>query len=374
MNSEQLWVFVDDLPEEAATFADHLGGGDRPVAISVLDPAEAREQLLSKRMPLAGVLMDVDLSAAEGERGTGPGIAQDLRVKQRAGAISEFPVVRLAGRLPVTRNVAGDPASDDLFDLKIQKEEVILDVSSVQRRLHGVREIYDFLSRSPLLDDSSLVEMLGLDLDGLRAWSHPSLQDRLASTRQTTSHVAAGAFLRGFLLTNGLLIDEAVLGFRLGVDRDASGAAWLALLQKLQPTMYRGVAHSDFRRWWARGLEDWWLDQFGPASNLAALDITERVERLSQCLELSGLAPLSMPVGSPGSRPWRVCQLSLEEEPPRWIPVDPSEAVRLTPRDDLPQWVDPLYAALGPALRAKDDLRLNRIDLDRLGRKHRATR
>ena len=78
-----------------------------------------------------------------------------------------------------------------------------------------------------------------------------------------------------------------------------------------------------------------------------------------------------MPKGSAGDRPWRLCTLNLEEYEPQYIPIDPSAAVRLSPRTDQPPWTDPQYAALGSAVRAVDDLRLNRLDIDRLQRKYR---
>ena len=77
-----------------------------------------------------------------------------------------------------------------------------------------------------------------------------------------------------------------------------------------------------------------------------------------------------MPKWSPGDRPWRLCTLRLEEPQPQYVPIDPSVAVRVTPRTDQPPWTDPQYAALGSAVRAADDLRLNQSDIDRLKRKY----
>src|SRR5208282_4468191 len=331
----------------------------------------AREHLLTGKVVPLGVLMDVDLSGIAGEHGTGLGIAQDIRGKQKAREIGDYPLVRFAGPKPVAEIVGGDPSSDDLFDLRISKNEVGINCPSVQRRLNGTKRVYDQLSGFDSLDEHALNALLGLNPQQREEWSHPALHTRLADGRQTTVHVAAGTFMRGFLLSPGLLIDEILLAIRLGLDREVSGEAWSQLVKKMTDFKFNGSAHEEFERWWARGLEDWWLGISG-GNSLASLTIAERHELLSNHFRLNGLVPLTMPKGSAGDRPWRLCTLSLEEFEPLHVPIDPSAAVRLTPRTDQPPWTDPQYAALGSAVRAVHDLRLNQSDIERLQRKYRS--
>jgi hypothetical protein len=361
------WIFVDDFPGEAQAFADQLAKGRHPVAVEVVTPAEARDRLLTKAVTPAGVLMDVDLSNVPGERGSGPGIAQDLRVKQRAGEIAEYPIVRFAARAPVERNVKGDPGSDDLFDLKILKEELAQDVAAAQLRLIGLEAVYAGLAARNPAAPNVLNELLGLDDATLGRWSHEAFHDRLLSALQIATHVAAGAFMRGFLTPTGLLVSDSVLSYRLGVDARASGRRWEDLLQQL-PFRYMGIASDYYRRWWARGLEDWWLDTVKSDRPLVSLPIRDRVQMLSN--SFGGLVALTMPAGSAGDKPWRLCALSLEADPPVFIPVDPTESVRFTPRADAPAWTDPTHVSLRLALQRRDDFRLNRNDLIRLQRKH----
>lgn len=183
-------------------------------------------------------------------------------------------------------------------------------------------------------------------------------------------HVAAGIFARHFLTASGLLIDETLLAIRLGVDARGSGAGWEAL-RGLLPFAYQGVAANYFSRWWARGLEEWWFEVVRGEAPLASLPIDQRLTALQRAFPGNPLQPLVMPVGSAGNKPWRLCALSLEEEPPRNVAVDPNEAVRMTPRADMPVWTDPPLASLRLALQQKRDFRLNRSDLARLERKHR---
>ena len=361
------WIFVDDFPSEAKAFADQLAKGDHPLVVDVVSPRDARERLLTRVITPAGVLMDVDLSNALAERGSGPGIAQDLRVKQKAKEIAEFPIVRFAARVPVQKNLEGDPGSDDLFDLKVQKEELTQDEASVQVRLIGLEHVYRGLTGCDLRAGETLNKLLGLSDVELSRWSHKGFHDRLYSALQVATHVAASAFMRGFLTPTGLLLDEAVLSYRLGIDFRRSGEGWTNLRKQL-PFDYKGIASEYYSRWWSRGLEDWWLDTIKSERALVSLTIAERIEVLGKTF--TGLVPLTMPTGSAGERPWRACALSLEADPPVLIPVDPTEAARLTLRADLPLWTDPVHVSLRLGLQKRDDFRINSSDLARLERKY----
>ena len=371
MTTKERWVFVDDQREEAQAFAQELSRD--AIEVQVIDPGQAKETLLTAKDTPGGVLIDVDLSNFVGEHGTGPGIAQDIRVKQRAHEVEEFPIVRFAGLEPIRKSILGDPASDDLFDLKIPKE-ALREKGPVYivELLRGVSLVYKALKDIGKATDDSLLPLLGLSAEAWDRTGHSGFSDRLLSSLQVATHVAAGTFIRSFLLPPGLLIDERLLAVRLGVDAVASGKAWPDLLKSV-PFSYVGVGHEAFPRWWARGLDEWWFNAIGQDEPLSSLDAKTRVALLGERAGFKDLTPLSLPHGSAGSKPWRHCSLSAEEAPPRFLPLDPSESVRLTGRVDLPPWVDPAYAALGPALQARDDFRRNRSDLDRLSRKYKAS-
>jgi hypothetical protein len=283
MSNELWWAFVEDQPDEAQSFAQRLGEGQGGISIRVLNPSEARDDLLTGRIDPAGVLIDVELSAATGEHGTGLGIAQDIRGKQKAREIADYPVVRFARPEPVAEIISGDPSSDDLFDLRIQKHAVVSNCGAVQQRLNGVKRVYDQLAGLASIDEEALTVLLGLNPQQREEWSHPALHTRLADGRQFAVHVAAGTFMRGFLNSPGLLIDEVLLAVRLGLDREGSGDAWRQLLERLTDFKFSGAAHEEFARWWARGLEDWWLGLSG-GNSLASLTIRERHEM--QCNHL----------------------------------------------------------------------------------------
>jgi hypothetical protein len=364
------WIFVDDSEQEAQAFADALSRGDSPIEVVPMVPATANAELFSNKEPPAGVLMDVDLSNAPGQLSTGPGIAQNIRVQQRAGKIHDFPIVRFAGTANVRRNVGGDPTSEDLFDWQVMKEQVSRQgAASVWCQLQGIENVYCTLPDFKEANRDTFPALVGLNLESWEAFGHPAFADRVLASLQVATHVAAGAFLRSFLLPPGLLIDEALLAVRFGVDSARSGAAWQKLLASFD-FRYQGSGAVGFARWWARGLDEWWARTSETSLPLSSCDLNDRVAQLTAAGHV-GLVAAEMPAGSAGNKPWQFCSLSQEREPPAFIQLDPAESIRMIGTTDLAPWVDPRYAALGPALQQKNDFRLNSTDLDRLRRKYR---
>lgn len=354
------WVFVDDQPAPSAAFADGLSDTDSRFEVTVLGPGEARKVLLAAETTADGVLVDVDLSDIPGEHGSGPGLAQDIRVNQENGRIASFPLVRFSSRAKVLENIGGDSSSDDLFDLKIYKELAARNIPHVRSKLVGCSEVYREVSETSSLAPEQLAGFLDLSVETLESWTHPEFIARANSARSDRPHVAAGLIMR-FLTQPGPLINEDLLAVRLGVNRASEG--WVALRDGLDSVKYSGKGRDYFDLWWARGLEDWWLDCEGAETPLSSMTIEQRTQELA--VKHPGLVPLTMPPESWGTRPWRLCTLSLEEEDPSIVPVDPAFGVRMASRGNLPPWVDPSYAALGIALQHRDDTRLNRADFER---------
>lgn len=350
------WLLIDDSPEEAASFAARLSRG-KELSVDPISGTDAAIALTKGSFAPAGVLMDVDLSNEKGWQQTGPGMAQDIRVAQQRQTTPAFPIVRFSLRNKVLENIGRDSSSDDIFDLKIEKDGLSDDGlrSSVQNRLIGVRQIYDALEE----DQSDLLQLIGLSDTLWSQWGSTIFQSDFEVGDRI--YLKASPLVR-MMVHPGLLIEEDILAFRLGIDPAAS-KGWPDLKKSLAEYAYRGVSGDCFTRWWARGIEEWWQDKLGAESPLAGCNIAQRVELLSK--HFGGLGPLKMPKGSMGDRPWRYCLLTKEQRQ-EIIPVDPSKAVRIKPRSLMPSWLDPLYAALGVALQNPNDPRVDKEDLKRL--------
>ncbi|WP_422056488.1 hypothetical protein [Sphingomonas sp.] len=350
------WLLVDDSPDEAKAFSAGLSSGDR-IAVEYISAADACAALGEANFSAAGVLMDVDLSNELGRQQTGPGMSQDIRVAQHKQTIPSFPVVRFSLRDKIIENIGRDSSSDDIFDLKIEKDGLSNETlrEAARHKLIGVQQVYEILEQS----HADLLSIVGLSADAWTRWGSSSFQSDFELGDRT--YLRAGPLVR-MLVHPGLLIDEAFLAFRLGIDRDES-AGWSDLIEALAEYAYRGAAGGCFVRWWARGIEEWWQDKLGSDAPLAGCDISRRVETLSQTF--GNLVALNMPKGSLGARPWRYCLLTKEQRD-EVIPVDPARAIKVRPRSPMPSWLDPLYASLGVALQNRDDPRLDKDDMKRL--------
>lgn len=349
------WLLIDDSPQEAAAFAASLSIGD-VLKVAPIGAKGAAAAISATNFSPSGVLMDVDLANEAGSQQTGPGMAQDIRVAQQKKALPSFPIVRFSLREKVLENIGHDSSSDDVFDLKIEKDGLSRPDarSAAQAKLIGVRELYDSLE-----EGAELLKILGLTEEQWCEWGSTSFQSDFDIGDRV--HLKAAPLVR--MITHpGLLISEDMLSVRLGVDQ-VNSKGWKILVEELAPYAYRGVANGCFTRWWARGIEDWWQEKVRADTPLAGSTIVQRIELLSAIT--ADLVPLAMPKGSLGDRPWRYCLLSNDAQQ-QLIPVDPARAVKVRPRSTMPSWLDPLYAALGVALQNRDDPRLDKEDLKRL--------
>jgi CheY-like chemotaxis protein len=372
MANENVWIFIDDRKEDAEIFAEKLESTGL-IKIEVMSPAFARIELLQNFREPAGVLMDVDLSAIAGELGTGPGIAQDIRTKQKARNAREFPIIRFSAADPTARNITGDPSSDDLFELKVLKEFVKVNPELIASQLIGAREVYD-----SLIDISTNIDHLGdranklfgVNNGAFPTWIHEGLLTRVLTGATHAPHVAANIFFRLFLMPTGLLIDRSVLSVRLGISENESGDAWLELLTMLNKAKYSGAGAASFERWWTRGVDDWWFDTIDKSAPLSGKTASERVDLITNKTGLTNLRAIQSKAALSDTRFWRHCKLALEKMPPEYIPVDPSDSVRIISQSDLSSWIEPFSASPKLAFQNKSDPRLNQKDLARLRKKY----
>ena len=347
------WLFIDDSREDRDSFARALSQGGI-VSVTAISATEARSRLAESNLAAAGLLMDIDLSNESESKESGLGLTADIRAAQHRETTPPFPIVRFSYRDKVAANIGSDSSSDDSFDLKIDKDRLSNDgvIAAVQQKLLGVAEVYAGVGKA------STAAVFGLSEEQWDTWGSRTFSEELRLSDRT--YVRARLIVQG-LVTPGFLISDDILAARLGVHREKS-KGWDDLTKVLESISYSGLASTCFRRWWARGLEEWW-SEIAPDSPLAGTNIMDRHAGLSQRFE--GLVPLKMREDSPGQRPWRGCELTYEETG-EFLPLDPSRAVRFRLRMTVPDWADPTYAALGPAIKHAEDPRLDAGDLKRL--------
>lgn len=345
------WLLVDDSRDERRAYARALSEGASPPVVAI-SASEARHRLASSELVAKGILMDVDLSNETANMGSGLGLTADIRAAQYRQSTKSFPIVRFSYRQRVAENIGSDSSSDELFDLKIDKDD--LDLSIARNALAGVADVYEILENGRV----TATEILGVNDEQWSMWGSTEFAEDLASADR--DYLKARLVAQALILP-GMLIQEDLLAARVGIW-PAFSRGWDELRDSFDSFAYTGVAAGCFPLWWARGLEGWWEDRCSEAP-LAATRIADRHQVLSETFK--DLRALEMPASSLGDRPWRRCELTFERTG-EFLPVDPSKAVRLRPRELLPDWLDPTYAALGRASQYLADPRINQGDLSRL--------
>jgi hypothetical protein len=254
--------------------------------------------------------------------------------------------------------VGDDPASDDLFDLLLSKETAREAPPRAVREMIAVRILYDRLTKAPPQSPTEFAVFCGLAEEAFELWGDHRLwrKVRLGMGETASVHVAAGSFLRTFLLPEGLLVSEDLLAVRLGVNREES-PGWPAVIQAMIQARYAGVGAEGFNRWWAQGLQAYWrtLDEDEYLHERTAF---ERVMTLRKALARDDLHPFE-----PDARYWRLCALSRRQG--EFRPIDPRRAVSLAQRTALEPWVEPEQAAADVAAMNRDDPRVDPEELAR---------
>jgi hypothetical protein len=363
MSEAPRWIVVDDQLSEAQAFAASFQTASQSDACiwDAMQASDAQIYLLGSRGEgIAGALIDVDLSSDGRVIGTGLGLAQDLRARQKNRQSLDFPLIRFANADPVRRYVGDDPVSDDLFDLLIPKEFSRVQPDIVARQASAARDVYLGLADGSPADSALFARFVGLDPQTFEIWGDARLWQkvRLGMSSSSATHVAAGTFLRSFLLPSGLLIDEATVAVRLGIDR-AHSPDWEAVREALNNFRYLGCGSAGFDRWWARGIDAFWLN-LECEEYLHQRTSTQRVEVLKKFFGVDLVAL------QPTGRYWRLCSLSLRSNDQ--VPIEPEHALTLLQHTPQEPWIEPEQADVNVAAMFRDDPRVDADELARLRR------
>jgi hypothetical protein len=221
----------------------------------------------------------------------------------------------------------------------------------------AARAVYDGLIENPPTDLAAFASFCGREPNQFEVLGDPRLWQkvRLGLGESSATHVAAGTFFRSFLLPVGLLVDEDTLAIRLGISIENS-PDWPTLRAALDDTKYDGVGAGGFNRWWARGIDGFWL-AIDDDEYLYQRNSEERVDRLRKVFG-ARLAALQPP-----AKYWRLCALSLRGGERK--AVDPAYSLTLVQRAPQEPWIDPEQATVEVAMMFRND---PRVDADELAR------
>lgn len=292
-----------------------------------------------------GLLLDIAFINASGADGeplayNGIALAQQIRTLQtirrtRGGGLPELPIIRFSKKDIVSDYVSKDTTSDDLFDEKIDKDEVLVDAKEAARRLCNIAADYPSLISfaEDASNEAALATLLGCPPElFLRLDSRALLGLR---RRGAPPHILSRQLIGVLLGRAGPLINEALLALRLGIERDAS-PDWPSVMSHLKQAGYAGAFAGGYPRWWMPLVLDWWGETIDQDRTPARLSAEDRVALLQEKLSLHEIKALPSVPESPGTRFWHFCIKS-------GLPVDPAFGFPLLPEWGQEVWQDTEY-------------------------------
>lgn len=276
------------------------------------------------------ILMDFRLMERGGEVNA-PAFAQYYRSLTIDDKSKSIPIVLLSNDEKI-HGFYEDFTSHDLFDFSIKKSKLSSNLNKYTCLMKELVESYQRINilqskNQPLVELLSIPERLAEEID-------PRIQDVLHEKKLTSNNYMASSFILDSIVKPiGVLIGEDVLSARLGVSKDSSD--WKALCAQVDEFLYKGVYCDTYTRWWAEGIESWWIDVVGERVHPRRLSSDEKVTILRNRFSFD-LQKVEGDEQSKTQKFWTICQESL-------IPVDPSEAFEVKASlTELP-WVDRAY-------------------------------
>ncbi len=368
------YIFIDDEADSgAAAFAEALSdagpsiAGEKQLCVVALRPDTLPAVLehIAGAKP-SGILMDIALTRtidgnAQPLAFDGIALAQQLRTLQTRQELPATPIVRLSQSAIVSKYVGGDTTSEDLFDEKLSKDDLVDNAGQQAKILVGLANGYPIVRAFVATDHdpASMATLLGLDIAFVEQLDSRIL---LGFQRQgAPAHVFARYLIETLLRRAGPLVPTELLAVRLGVDVESSGEDWKTLLGRL-PGAYSGAFDSAYPRWWMAAVLAWWQQLPNSPGALQRITADNRVKFLQVSQRLAGLQAIQETADSPGRRYWHICSKSKR-------PVDPSEGYPLIPEWGHEPWQDPDYLCLEEAKRDSRNPRLRETERSRLQQK-----
>lgn len=284
-------------------------------------------------------------------------LAQEIRTRATERKCKDLPIILWSTYENLKRSYYADDTSHDLFDCKHHKDEVYSRPDIIRNELLSLAEGYQRIRESKYKFQKMLAveEEAYNDLD-------PRFTQHFLPHEESPAHEYARFILKEAVLRPGLLISEALLAARLGVDKENS-SDWQALLQKLPSNAeYKGVFHEAWPRWWSYLVEEWWAS-LAPKRlrSLSTLPADTRVKFLKQFTELEQLVAATPIKPSYGTRFQTLCEYHQK-------PLDLTDGILIREEEPAP-WQERRYISLDVALERRGEaknLRPHPIEIEYL--------
>jgi len=348
MATRYLYVDDDEL-KTLESFASRVKGTHGDFDIDVKQPADFDHNVLRLIEMLEdydGIILDWRLDMLPDESGKSfplraGAVAQEIRTRQTEG-VKEMPIVLWSTDSKLTGSYYGDNTSEDLFDRRHDKQEVMDSSQRIRNELTslvvGYRKISGCIDAEQGLD-KSVFNLAEEHHDAIPT----SLDGHLFSTRQRAAHVYARLILERLIYVPGPLISEELLAARLGIDREQS-PDWQNLLAVLPgEAKYNGPFSEAWPRWWATLIErKWWQAASPDSPRLSTLGASARVSRIREITTLNNLTAAQPILDFYSDRYRTVCEFTRR-------PLDTVDGVTIDEKEPMP-WQERRYLSVDAAL------------------------
>lgn len=353
------FYFDDDPLEIIKGIARSLSVRKELVEVTPIQPGlwkDVKAFLLEKQDEFSGLLLDWKLKN-ENEDGViadfnAAALAQQLRVLSvdKLELRKDFPIVLCSAEMNFYEVYKKEKTIHDLFDLVYSKDYLADENEVVIRQLESLANAYSCLNSSKSIQDLGIVTEKYDErfIEGLCALFN---NDKI-------SHLIIKYLLDNFILNNGILIDEFVLGARLGVDIEKSDADSWSFIKSdvLQEVRYTGILSDGWDRWDQSALISFWNTNF--QQSLASLNAEKRVEMLNDTFNLR-LTPASVLEYNVNSNFWYVCEATKK-------PISYDEAILKKKSENIISWLDNKYFSLKESFSLDLNKDIDLIDRERV--------
>lgn len=338
---------------------------DRKTPIDVAEQLELISKEAAAHNDGFGLLLDLRLDMEADTDGNkvpyrGPTLAQELRTRMAEGLITQsFPIVLWSIASRFATSYRGEDASHDLFDAVYEKDkEISNEPSRVGREMIALASGYQILCETKLQGKSSL-EILKLSADDAIGVYAEFLDEFSEAIKTSAVHYSARLLLAQLIRPAGLLVDEALLAVRLGVDISESGQNWAKICGELNAAMYQGPFSNGWQRWWWHKVEDWWSTLSEKMPNLRRISAAERITAINTKFQFN-LVPAKPICAEYSTKFFALCVATKR-------PLDPINGFRVS-QSSKKNWQDAEYVSIYAALnRVNKETwgRINPLDRDR---------
>lgn len=307
--------------------------------------------------------LDIVSSGHNGIRYRGLAVAQELRTLTTEGITKSFPIILCSDSEKIKQSYKYDDTGQNIFDFKYPKESLDRKrYKEAQEELIALATGYQTLQEHK----QEIKTILGIAEKHIdyRVVNHIKYQ---LEADTVPIHDYARFVHKNLILQTGLLIDEAILTARLGVDKVKCKEDWEVLISKhLVVTKYTGIFAAAWPRWWMELIENWWQKHFDNEERLEVLVAQERVELLNQKFDLS-LVPAQKTAKSTRSDFWTVCKKTKQ-------PIAIEDGILLTNKNyQRLLWLEDEYFSIDTALALDNNNAIHPLEwkrVDRLQKKY----